>query len=203
MCSLTVIGTTLFLENHNPTEATGMQIYSEGTSNMVELGRKVKLLYTASFEDGTVFDSSDLHNGNPLEFVVGTGQVIPGLEKAVMDMNAYEKRTITITPKDAYGVYDEKLIEKIPSKDFPHVQDLPVGEYIMLSLPEKRTRVKVMSVDSDYIVLDFNHEFADRSIIFEIELIEIFGETGSAVENEKHAADCSCGCQILKKQLSA
>jgi len=170
---------------------------------MVEIGRKVKILYTAQLEGGTVLDSSDHHGGDPMEFVIGGGQVMPGLDKAVRDMVPHEKRSVAVPATDAYGEYKESLVEAIPAADFPGVEDLPVGGYIMLSLPDKRVRAKVVSVEDGLVTLDFNHEHSGKTILFDIELVEVFGETGSAVENEQHAENCGCGCQKLKEQLSA
>lgn len=169
---------------------------------MVSLGRKVKILYTSRLEDGTIIDSSDLHNGAPLEFVVGARQVISGLDKAVSNMEAFEKRTVTIPAAEAFGEHDETLREVIPVTDFPHAENLPVGEFIALSLPEGQTRTKVEKIENGMIHFDFNHEYAGQNIIFDIELTEILGETGSAIENEKHAGDCVCGCHKLKEQLT-
>ena len=76
---------------------------------MIEIGRRVGVLYEGRLEDGTVFDCSDWHKGNPLEFTIGNGMVIPGLEKAVADMSAYEKRTVTIPAREAYGERDERF----------------------------------------------------------------------------------------------
>jgi len=170
---------------------------------MVEIGRKVKILYTAKLQNRVVLDSSDNHEGAPLEFVIGAGEVIPGLDKAVRDMIAYEKRQVTIVPKDAYGEYDESLIELLPVSSFPSANDLPIGEYIVLNLSNEQVRAKVASVENGMITLDFNHEHAGKTLIFDIELVEIFGETGSAIENELHTENCGCGCKKLKKQLTA
>lgn len=169
---------------------------------MVEIGRKVKILYTAMDEDGTIFDSSDKHGGAPLEFVIGSRQVIVGLEKAVRDMIAYEKRTVTIQAREAYGEYDPGLIEQVPVEDFPNAEKLPVGGYITFSLPGEQMKAKVVSIEDGMITFDHNHELAGHDLTFDIELIEIYGETGSAIENEQHANDCGCGCQILKQQLT-
>jgi len=66
-------------------------------------GDTVKVLYTGTLDDGTVFDSSELHGGKPLEFTLGTGQVIPGFEKAVLGMMLGELKTVHITSDEAYG----------------------------------------------------------------------------------------------------
>ncbi len=169
---------------------------------MIEIGRKVSLLYEGRLTDGTVFDSSDNHNGNPLVFVVGAGTVIPGLEKAVTSLEPHVKETVFIPAQDAYGEYDPELKEIVPRNAFPNAEKLPVGEYIMLNLGNEQRRVKVESVDEQNIVFDFNHELAGEDLTFDIEVTEVYGETGDLVKNEEHAAGCTCGCQKLKKQLT-
>ena len=170
---------------------------------MIDIGRRVGVLYEGRLEDGTVFDCSDWHKGNPLEFTIGNGTVIPGLEKAVADMSAYEKRTVTIPAREAYGERDDRLIESVPTADFPDADKLPVGRYIMLDLPGERRRLKVVSVDDDEVVFDGNHELAGHDLTFDLEVVSILGETGSLVENEQHAEGCTCGCHRFKEQSRA
>ncbi len=168
---------------------------------MVDSGRRVQILYTARLQDGTVIDGSDLHEGHPLEFVIGAQQVIPGLDKTVEGMDAFECRTVTIPAEEAYGAYDDALCETVPFNEFPNAEKLSAGEFIMLSISGDKVRVKVDRIEDGLIYFDFNHEYAGHDLTFSIEVISVFGETGSAVENEKHAAGCACGCHKLKEQL--
>lgn len=168
---------------------------------MIEVGNKVRVLYEGRFEDGSIFDSSEQHNGNPLEFVVGSGTVIPGLEKALLPLDPHVKTTVKIKAKDAFGEYDPDLIQIVPVAGFPNADKLPVGQFVMLDIDGERKRAKVAAVDDDSIKFDFNHEFAGRDIEFDVEIVDVIGETGSLIENEEHAASCQCGCHKLKKQL--
>lgn len=169
---------------------------------MIDVGRRVSVLYEGRLPDGTVFDSSDAHDGTPLVFVIGAGTVIPGLEKAVAALELNEKATVTVPAAEAYGEYDAELKEAIPVAEFPNAEKLPVGGYIVLDLGDERRRVKVESVDDEQIVFDFNHELAGRDLTFDLEVVDIYGESGSLVENEEHAAGCTCGCHKLKEQLT-
>lgn len=168
---------------------------------MIEIGRRVGILYEGRLDDGTVFDSSSRHGGAPLEFVLGERQVIPGLERAVSDMSAHEKRTVRIPSREAYGERDERLVERIPLSAFPGADRLQVGHYIVVSLPNERRRVKVAAIEDGFVVLDSNHELAGCDLTFDIEVVSILGETGSLVENEQHAAGCTCGCHRFKEQV--
>lgn len=168
---------------------------------MIDIGRRVSVLYKGRFEDGTIFDSSDMHNGEPLVFVVGAGTVLSGIEKAVVGMEPFEKKTVVVPAAQAYGEYNPELIQTVSAAGFPNKDKLPVGDYITLDLDGERRRVKVASIEDDTITFDFNHEFAGRNLIFDLEVIDVYGETGSLIENEQHSAGCQCGCQKLKKQL--
>ncbi len=169
---------------------------------MIEIGRRVSVLYEGRLEDGTVFDSSEAHKGSPLVFVVGAGTVIPGLEKAVAEMDPFEKRTVIIPAREAYGERDPELVQKIPATGFPDAGRLPVGDYIALDIAGERCRAKVAAVEDDVITLDFNHEYAGQNLVFDLEVVDVYGETGSLVENEQHGAGCQCGCHKLKSQLN-
>ena len=84
----------------------------------VQNGNSIKVHYVGKLDDGTVFDSSEEH-GNPLEFTVGSGQVIKGFEQAVVGMEVDEEKTVKIPPADAYGDHNPSLVKKVPKKHLP------------------------------------------------------------------------------------
>ena len=167
---------------------------------MIEIGRRVGIVYEGRLEDGRIFDRTDWHGGSPLEFVLGERRVIPGIERAVSDMSAHEKRTVVIPACEAYGERDERLVEHVPVQEVPDAEKLPIGRYIVLDLPRGRRRLKVVSVDENEVVFDGNHELAGHDLTFDLEVVSIFGETGSLIENEQHAEGCTCGCHRFKEQ---
>jgi FKBP-type peptidyl-prolyl cis-trans isomerase 2 len=128
--------------------------------------------------------------------------VIPGLDKAVSEMTIGETKKVRIPAKEAYGVYDESLIETVPARNFPHAGNLPLGEYIVLSTPSGQMRVKVAEIKDGQISFDHNHELAGKDLNFEITVLSVLGESGSNVEIEKHGKSCKCGCDRLKKALA-
>lgn len=168
---------------------------------MVELGRRVKVHYRGTLDDGTEFDNTSKH-GAPLEYVVGSRQVLAGFDKAVSEMEVGEKRTIHIPASEAYGTYDEGLIEVVPVDNMPHADQLPLGEYIVVSTSAGDTRVKAIKIENDMVYFDHNHELAGKNLNFSIELISICGEYASSIERELHPAGCACGCDQVKKALS-
>ena len=138
-------------------------------------GKKVKIHYTGSFDDGEVFDTSRL-SGEPLEFECGSGMVIKGFDDAVRDMEVGKKKHIHLEPAEAYGEVDEKLIQTVPVDRVPNAQDLPVGESVYMQGPNGQPfPVKVVSMDDKNVVFDMNHPMAGKPLNFELELVEIEG----------------------------
>lgn len=167
---------------------------------MVAIGRRVKVTYTGYLDDGTVFDSTESHGGEPLEFLVGHGQMIPGFDKAVSEMELGERRSVHIPAEMAYGPYREDLIERVPCAHFPNWERLPVGGFIAFRAGGETMRVKVERIEDGIITFDKNHELAGRDLNFDIELVDVHGESGSLVQQE-HESGCACGCDRLKEAI--
>lgn len=136
-------------------------------------GKRVKVHYTGTFDDGVEFDSSKKH-GQPLEFDCMAGQMIPGFDKAVAEMELNETRTVHIPAAEAYGERDESLVQQIPLEHIPRGEELPVGEIIYMQAPNGQALpVKVVAVENGMATFDMNHEMAGRDLNFEITLVEI------------------------------
>lgn len=128
--------------------------------------------YTGSFDDGAVFDSS--LEGQPLEFAVGEGEVIPGFEKAVDGMNKGETKTISIPPDEAYGTHRDDLIAVVGREQLPPEIEPAVGMVLEMSSEDGIvTNVTITEIGDDTITLDANHELAGKKLNFEITLVEI------------------------------
>lgn len=141
-------------------------------ANKVKKGDKVKLHYTGRLKDGKVFDSS--RNKEPLEFEAGTGQIIKGVDDAVVGMEPGEKKNISIDPEKGYGNYDEKLLIDVPKEKLPN--DVSPQEGSTLRLVDKQGRavpVKVTEIKDNSIQVDANHPLAGKKLDFEIEVVEI------------------------------
>lgn len=139
---------------------------------MSNAGRKVKVHYTGTLDDGTKFDSS-IDRGEPLEFVCMAGQMIPGFDKAVESMNVGDTITVHLEPSEAYGERSEEAIQTIPLANIPGAEDLPVGETVFLQGPNGQPfPAKVAAMDDTTVTFDMNHELAGKPLNFEIELLE-------------------------------
>ena len=139
---------------------------------MSNAGKKVKVHYTGTLDDGTKFDSS-IDRGEPLEFVCMAGQMIPGFDKAVESMNVGDTITVHLEPSEAYGERSEEAIQTIPLANIPGAEDLPVGETVFLQGPNGQPfPAKVAVMDDTTVTFDMNHELAGKPLNFEIELLE-------------------------------
>ncbi len=135
-------------------------------------GNSVRVHYTGTLDDGNVFDSS--RDRDPLEFVIGDGQMIPGFEKAVTGMNVGDTKTVKITSSEAYGGRREELVIKISKSQFPDNIVPVAGLQLSLKSPEGRiVNAVIASVEGDSALLDANHPLAGKELTFDIELMEI------------------------------
>jgi peptidylprolyl isomerase len=134
-------------------------------------GDTVSVHYTGTLRDGSVFDSS--RNGVPLEFVLGKGQVISGVNDTVTGMQIGEQRTVTVAAEDAYGPHRSDLTVTISRDRFPDHIEPTVGQQLQMNRAGQTYRVKVQEVADDAVVLDANHPLAGEDLIFALELMEI------------------------------
>jgi peptidylprolyl isomerase len=134
-------------------------------------GTTVRVHYTGRLEDDRVFDSST--GGEPLEFTVGEGRVIPGFEQAVVGMQVGEKRTITIPPEQAYGPRDDEMIAEVERDKFPPDIAPEVGQQLQMKQQGQTYIVTVAEVTDETVKLDANHPLAGKELIFDVELVEV------------------------------
>ena len=136
-------------------------------------GKKVKIHYEGTLDDGEKFDSS-YDRGEPIEFVCMAGTVIPGFDEGVKDMKVGEKKTIHIEPENAYGLRNDQMVQKIPVASIPNADQLPVGQMIYMTGPDGTPiPTKVESIEDGIVTLDFNHPLAGKALNFELELVEV------------------------------
>lgn len=134
-------------------------------------GDTVKIHYTGTLDDGSVFDSSK--NREPLQFVLGRQQVIPGFEKAVLGRSVGDKFTVTIPANEAYGESQEDLIIKVPREQIPQNITPEVGLGLSMQVQEGSIDVLVTEVTDTHITLDANHPLAGEDLTFDLEIIDI------------------------------
>jgi len=140
---------------------------------IVKKGSKVKVDYTGTFDDGTVFDASEKH-GQPLEFEAGSGQVIKGFDDAVMGMKKGEEKKIVLPAKEAYGEVRAELHKKVPRAQLPQDQEPKVGMILAVGLPNgQQFPARIVAVTADDVTIDLNHPLAGKALHFKIKVAEV------------------------------
>lgn len=137
---------------------------------MIQNGSKVKVHYTGKLTDGTIFDTSE--GKEPLEFTVGISQVIPGFENGIVGKNVGDKVTVNISPNEGYGEIREDLVQQVPNAQLPGLVE--VGQALQAQSDSGiPINVIVKEIFEDYVIIDANHPFAGKDLIFDIEIIEV------------------------------
>ncbi|SHJ34180.1 FKBP-type peptidyl-prolyl cis-trans isomerase 2 [Shimia gijangensis] len=135
-------------------------------------GDKVRIHYTGTLSDGSTFDSSE--GREPLEFTLGSGQVIPGFDTGVSGMTVGEKKTIEIPCEEAYGPVQDGARQDVPRAQIPAEIPLEVGIQLQMQSPEGQViPVTVVEVTEEKVTLDANHALAGKDLTFALELVSI------------------------------
>ncbi|MDH3674768.1 MAG: peptidylprolyl isomerase [Anaerolineae bacterium] len=138
----------------------------------VKSGDTVKVHYTGKFDDGTEFATSI--NDDPLQFTIGKGQVISGLEQAVMGMSPGEAKTAEILAEQAYGPYQEDKVVEVSRDRFPPHMELQIGTVLrMRKAGGEKIRRIVTTLSDTKVMLDANHPLAGEDLTFDLQLVEI------------------------------
>ena len=137
-----------------------------------QVGDIVQVHYTGRLQDGTVFDASP--PDRPLSFIIGRKEVIEGFEQAVVDMYQGGKKTVTVSPEQAYGPRRLELVEEMKRSALPDGLHLEVGRQLEVEPAQgNKFLVLVAALTEDTVTLDANHPLAGRELTFDIELLKV------------------------------
>jgi FKBP-type peptidyl-prolyl cis-trans isomerase SlyD len=141
----------------------------------------VKLDYTLIVEDEVMESTAE---GEPIEFIQGIGQIIPGLEEALYGMKIGEQKTVAVPPEDAYGVYDPDSLEVAKKEEFSEEIPLDVGTFLDLRDNEGEVlSAQIIEADDETVTLDFNHPLAGKALTFEISIAAIRAATQEELDH--------------------
>ena len=157
---------------------SGIFLVLEFNFNMkVKKGDTIKVSYTGTFDNGEVFDATSMHNGELLEFTVGQGQVVPGFDNAMLDKELKKEFSVRIEPKDAYGEYDEKAMQKLKRSELPADLTPEIGMVLQLQHQHgdhvHNILATIKEITDDEITIDINHPMAGKTLNFKITVEEI------------------------------
>lgn len=131
--------------------------------------RVIGFHYTLTDKSGTTLDSSI--GDEPLYFLEGAQQIIPGLEKVIALMNVGDKRKIEVKANDAYGDINPELVVKVKKTQFPPDADLQVGDQFQVNNDHHSPVFTIMSIDNDEVTVDGNHPMAGKDLFFDVEIV--------------------------------
>lgn len=137
----------------------------------IQNGDTVTVNYTGRLVDGTVFDSSLNEGREPLVVKLGEGNLIKGFENGLIDMIVGDKKTVEIEVEEAYGVYNDYMIQEVPKEQMPG--DVEVGTPLQASTQMGVVNFIVKEVKEDVVILDANHPLAGEKLIFDLEVLEV------------------------------
>ncbi|MGZ2256889.1 FKBP-type peptidyl-prolyl cis-trans isomerase [Roseobacter sp. A03A-229] len=138
----------------------------------VKTGDTVGIHYTGTLLDGTTFDSSE--GRDPLQFTVGSGQVIEGLDAALPGMALGEKKTVTVPCAEAYGPINPQMRQAVPREGIPDDVPLDIGTLLNVETPEGQAmQVMIVEADEATVTIDANHPLAGQDLTFDIEVMSI------------------------------
>lgn len=132
----------------------------------------VMVHYTGKLKNGQVFDSS-LERA-PIEVTLGQGQLIPGFEKELVNMEINEKKTINIPKEEAYGDINKELFHEIKKEELPNEIKPEIGMTLVAKNPDgTENQLRITDVKEDSIIIDANHVLAGQDLTFDLELVDI------------------------------
>ena len=136
----------------------------------IKKGDKVKIDYTGTFDDGTVFDTSE--GKQPIEFEAGSGMVIKGFDEAVIGMEAGEEKDVKIKPEEGYGQQNPQLIQKTPKDKLPKDPEPKIGMMLGIGTPDgKQMQARITEVSDTEVTIDLNHPLAGKTLNFKIKVV--------------------------------
>jgi len=148
-------------------------------SRSAQHGDKVSVNYTGRSDDGDVFESSI--GISPLEFVIGSGEVVKGFEDAVVGMVLGEKKTVTVEPEQGFGMYDKGLVFEITNDRLPDGVSLEVGmDFDMMDEEDNIMPAVVIEILENSVKIDANAPLAGKTVIYDIELLEILSRENAS-----------------------
>lgn len=141
--------------------------------------------------DNALLDSNK--GGTPLEFLIGSGQVINGLEDAIMGASIGDNIKATIAPENAYGVYQSDFVQEVPKEQFEGIE-LKAGMTLFGQGEDGQTiQVSVKDFNDEVVIIDYNHPLAGKTLQFDVKILDVREATEMEILQGTTAGSCGCG----------
>ena len=136
--------------------------------------------YKLTNKDGEILDQSDTE---PLAYLHGHGQIIPGLEKSLEGKAVGEKLTVTVSPDEGYGEYSEDLVVTVEKSQLDGIPNIAVGMEVQGESPEGMGIFTIVAINDSEVTLDGNHPLAGETLNFDVEIVALREATQEELEN--------------------
>lgn len=147
----------------------------------IQKDKVVTIEYTLKDKDGNIIDES---NGNPLPYLHGYMNLVPGLEKELEGKSAGDKFSTVVPAAEGYGEHDENFVQVVPREMLKGIDDLKVGMHFQAQGPEGQTHsVHITNIDGEDITVDGNHPLAGKDLSFDIEVVELRDATAEELDH--------------------
>lgn len=157
----------------------------------IENGKVVALDYVLKLDDGIVVDASE--KGNPLRYLHGHQNIIPGLESELNGLSLGDTKDVSVPPAEGYGEYENELIQRAPKDRFPEGSNFNLGDEVSAQDPEGNVRHgRITEINSDEVVVDFNHMLAGKTLNFSVTVGEIREASKNEITNGQVQEEKSC-----------
>ena len=147
----------------------------------IAANKVVSMHYKLTNDSGETLDSSE--GSEPLAYIHGVGNLIPGLEKELEGKKAGDKLKVHVKPEDGYGVRDDALIQAVPRRMFKGMGDLKVGMRLQAQSDHGVRVVRITHLAGDMVTVDGNHELAGVPLNFDVEITDVRDATGEELEH--------------------
>lgn len=149
----------------------------------------VGLDYKLTIDDGVLVDASD--KGQPLFYLHGVGQLIPGLERELLGLSAGDSKTVVVKPEDGYGVRDDERMHNVPKAQFGENAAFELGHPVMAQSPDgHQIQGRISEIHADHVIVDFNHELAGKELTFNVTVAAVRAPTEDELKHgHAHGAD--------------
>ncbi len=146
----------------------------------IESNKVVTMNFTLTDDDGNVLDSTD--HGGPFSYLSGNNNILPKLEEAVNNMIIGTRKNIRLDAVDAYGQYNEQIVQVVGKENFPEDFVLEVGMEYLASNPDGvQMPFTIINVEGEEVTIDFNHPLAGKNLNFDVELLDVRDATAEEI----------------------
>jgi len=157
----------------------------------------VSIHYTLTGQDGGILDSSP--EGAPLSFIQGSGQIIPGLERALEGKGTGDHLAVTLPPEEAYGPRSQELVRALPRSLFADLEAIEVGGQFIADTGQGEMLLTIAAIGEETVTVDGNHPLAGATLHFTVDVAEVRDATGEEIKqgnprlHDPCGGGCSCG----------